>query len=175
MADVLKQICDGGKPHYCRYAELTQHSAVSAALKGNPLPRVVIITVRMRDHQWILLSSGKPVSVQGLKLLDDTLDKFTNKEEGHAMAIVAESKTCWVVKNSWGSDISHGGYVYIQKSQELDKLLKVKYFDVHWFIKDLPAGEREAFKKAGQQERERYETSVRDHHEKQLSHLDLDI
>lgn len=164
-------------PHHLRYGSIDAGS-ISRALRGNPLPRVVLMRFRLPDHKsWRKFSEfwdgANPNSVLTAAYIRDEINEgeagfwsfFGWKKEGeagHAVAIVAETDTAWVIKNSWGDreGAEADGYCLISKEPELQQLMKMKFIDVYYTLGSLTKQERDLWKNASPQERRKFLTSA---------------
>lgn len=172
--------------HPLRWRSIDE-GGISRALRGNPLPRVVLMSFRLPDQKsWAKFSKiwydANPNRMLTAADIRDEIKEgqagfwsfFGWKKEGeagHAVAIVAETDNAWVIKNSWGDreEADADGYFLISKELELQQLMKMKFIDVYYTLGSLaqqkpytdsyPYG-RDLWKSASPQERRRFLTSA---------------
>lgn len=63
--------------------------------------------------------------------------KVYEKMYRHAVAIIAETESCWVIKNSWGQTWGSHGLGLIEKNDDLYKLMDMEFIDCCWTIASL--------------------------------------
>lgn len=154
VMDVLSHFT--GPPHYIRYNHVDA-SGVSIALRGNPIPRSVIMTFFLPNSDaWSLFShfwkydSDKTLTVADI---EDALDDSDFGGGGHAVTIVAETTDAWVMRNSWGTSWGVRGFFKISKEPRLQQLMSMKFIDVYYTVDSLPKKEMLAWEHASVRDR----------------------
>jgi hypothetical protein len=174
-----------GAPHHVQVNKVGPEG-VASALRGNPLPRVILMSFRLAEvtknktteynmwesfftkHVKTCLTSSR---YEKCKSEMDCAVAAGGKAEwhGHAVAIVAETETAWVIKNSWGEKWGVCGFGLVDKDPDLYKHMSCQFLDCFYTVNDLPQHEVDRFNAASPKERDDHEKGVLRKHRRILS------
>jgi len=156
---VLKEL---GPKFLCQVNQIS-HGQVAKALKGNPLPRVVVLEFYMplkkdtivSDSLWrdFFASKSHPLTHARFREAKQKADTYSGggvSEGGHAIALVARAELrgveVWVARNSWGRFAGANGYCLISADDPaLYSAMQMKFYDVFYTVDALPAFVRGKF------------------------------